>query len=290
MIESIPLPSETCDPVVLADWLELVALGAADGNSSHGDLQQALKRLGVENHIGVCTETMREINRRVTSTLDHYPFMFSGTLLKLKDSWCHFVPYIFCLLLSYCDERKKKVRGIRHEILFEQLSCIAAREYINGQVLRFGSPRNTLPIKFVDALTFIQREVNEWSPNSVKALNRKDGGLDLIAWRSFPDQQLGKLILFGHCASGKNWDEKINELQPIDFCSNWLGGIKSPIVKSFFIPHRVAPDRFGFYAISAKLFFDRCRIAYLVKSDEFCSNASHDVIQWCKIILQKVKE
>ncbi|TAL34752.1 MAG: hypothetical protein EPN93_11505 [Spirochaetes bacterium] len=290
MSKSIPLPSDITDPIILADWLELIALTAADGNSSHGDLQRVLNRLGVENLDTLCNDTMRELNRRVTSSKDSYPFSFSGTLLKVRNNWKCFSPYIFCLLLSYCDNSKKSVKGFRHEVMFEQLSCIAAKHYIGGDSLRFGFPRDTLPSGFLQALKHVCGQVGEWTVSRrTNTLRTKDGGLDVIAWKSFPDQLIGKLILFGHCASGENWNEKINELQPNDFCSQWLDGDKSPIVKSFFIPHRVSPEIFEHRAISAKLFFDRCRIAYWATADEFNHTTIGNNLKWCEKMLKRIR-
>ncbi len=289
MSHSIPMPSDITNPIVLADWLELIALTAADGNASHGDLQRVLNRLSVDNLDTLCTDSMRELNRRVIAAGDNYPFTFSGTLLKMKNDWQSYTPYVFCLLLSYCDEKQKKIKGLLHEVMFEQLSCIAAKRYIGGDVLRFGHPRDTLPSGFLDALTKVCGAVGEWSyPRSGKSLRKKDGGLDLVAWKHFPDRQIGKLILFGHCASGDNWDDKINELQPNDFCSRWLSGDKSPIVKTFFIPHRLTPEVFEDRAISAKLFFDRCRIAYWAPNDDFRQITTGYSVRWCENLLARV--
>ena len=112
--------------------------------------------------------------------------------------------------------------------------------------------------------------------------------MDLVAWKHFPDLRSGKLVLFGHCASGRDWDDKINELQPNDFCSKWLGGDRSPIIKAFFIPHRLVPDVFDDRAISAKLFFDRCRIAHWATNDEFRTVTGGRSEKWCRKLLQRL--
>jgi len=290
MPKSIPLPSEVADPVILADWLELLSLTTDDGNASHGDLQRALNRLGVDGFDSICTECMRELHRRVDATREKYPFTFSGTLLESRGDWRDYTPYVFCLLLSYCDYKTKKIKGFKHEIMFEQLSGLAAQSYIGGEVLRFGSPRTDLPSGFLEALTIVCGKVKEWTPVKRKTLRRKDGGLDIVVWKHFPDEQNGKLILFGHCASGSDWDDKINELQPNDFCSLWLGGDKSPIVKTFFIPHRLSPDLFADRAVSAKLFFDRCRIAYWAPNDDFCQLTEQASVRWCESMMEKIKK
>ncbi len=287
------LPSDLTDQIILSDWLELLAIISPDNNASHGDLERELTRAGVDNGDTICNSTLGELNQRVIAAGNNYPFTFSGSLLKLKNGWQSFTPYIFCLLLSYCDDAKKKVAKINHEVMFEYLSCLAAKKYIDGEVLRFGSPRKNdpLPSGFLNAMTDVCGAVGEWSCSTASnTLRKKDGGLDLIAWKPFPDRQIGKLILFGHCASGNNWHSKINELQPGDFCSRWLGGDKSPIVKSFFIPYRVTTEVFADRAISAKLFFDRCRIALWAVNDEFSRITKNENIRWCKQVLKKINQ
>lgn len=289
MPPSIRLPPVVTDPIVWADWLELLALTTNDGNASHGDLQRVLNRLSVDGFNDICTDCMTELHRRVAATGANYPFAFSGTLLQMRGDWQDYVPYVFCLLLSYCGEGAKRIPRVRHEMMFEELSCLAARNYIGGEVVRFGAPRTELPRGFRDALTFVCGKVKEWTPVSGKTLCRKDGGLDLVAWKHFPDEQIGKIILFGHCASGADWNDKINELQPDNFCSLWLGGDRSPIVKSFFIPHRLSPDVFADRAVSAKLFFDRCRIAHWVPSGDFVERTDGLCLRWSQQMLTGLK-
>lgn len=199
------------------------------------------------------------------------------------------MPYIFCLLLSYCSDKQKRVAGLKHEIMFEQLACVVARRYIDGKVLRFGFPRTDLPRSFTKALGCVCCKLHEWTPFAGRTGRQKDGGLDLLAWKPFPDGQPGKLILFGHCASGSDWDEKINELQPHDFCSSWLGGDRSPIVKTFFIPHRLEAEDFDRRAVSAKLFFDRCRMALYADTAEF-ANAAQNAIPWCQAVMSRLEQ
>lgn len=293
MSNKLSLPSDMTDHIALADWLELLAFISPDGNSSHGDLERELTRAGVDNSETICGLTLGELNQRVIAAGNSYPFTFSGSLLKMKSDWQSFSPYAFCLLLSYCEDAKKKVNKLNHTLMFEYLACLAARKYVGGEVLRFGSPRKNdpLPSGFFNAMTKVCGAVGEWScTKTSNSLRKKDGGLDLIAWKPFPDRQIGKLILFGHCASGSNWDSKINELQPSEFCSRWLGGDRSPIVKSFFIPHRISTEVFEDRAISAKLFFDRCRIALWAINDEFCQITKNGNIRWCETMLKRIQK
>jgi hypothetical protein len=285
----VALPRDNTDPVLLTDWLELSAIAAEDGNAGYGDLQRSLAPFSLEGIDELCSRSQLEVRRRLKAAEEGYPFSYSGTSLQLKKDWRSFIPYVFCLLLSYCDDDVKKIGGLKHTAMFEHLSCLAAEKYLGGRALRFGSPRDTLPSGFVKAVQQICQEIGEWE--YIKGTPRpynKDGSLDVVAWKPFPDCQLGKLILFGHCASGQNWLEKISELGPSNFCTRWLGGEKSPIVKTFFIPHRLSQDEFNDRAIDAKLFFDRCRIACLAPNDEFTKLTDCNCTRWCETLLKKI--
>lgn len=285
----VALPRDNSDPVLLTDWLELSAIAAEDGNSGYGDLQRSLAPFSLDGIDELCSRSQLEVRRRMKAAEEGYPFSFSGTLLQLKNDWRSFLPYVFCLLLSYCDDDLKKIAGVKHTVMFEHLSCLAAEKYLGGKAVRFGFPRDTLPSGFVEAIKRICQDVGEWEyTKSTSRAGNKDGSLDLVAWKPFPDSLWGKLILFGHCASGKDWDEKITELVPSNFCNTWLGGEKSPVVKTFFIPQRLSEEEFNYRAIAAKLFFDRCRIAYWAPNDEFLEMTDCNCSLWCETLLRRI--
>lgn len=290
MAAGIPLPSMYENPIKLADWLELTALTAPDGNASSGDLERGLNRLSAGDVESICTACMTELQCRADAAQNGYPFKFTGTLLKIKGEWQDYTPYVFCLLLSHSVQGIKRISRFMPAMMFEELSGIAVSNYIRGEFLRFGSPRTDLPKPFRDALVEVSGKVKEWNPACHKALGRKDGGLDIVAWKHFADEKTGKLIIFGQCASGADWEAKVPELQPTAFCSAWLGGIKSPIVKTFFIPHRLSNEMFEYHVFYAKLFFDRCRIAQWAPNGAFLERTSGNSVSWCKLMLEKVPQ
>jgi hypothetical protein len=88
--------------------------------------------------------------------------------------------------------------------------------------------------------------------------------LDVVAWRGFPDRESSKVIVFGQCATGNDWWEKRNDLQPQSWCGKWL--LKHPAVpplKAFFVPHRVPSERWPELTFDAGVVFDRCRLSHL---------------------------
>ena len=112
-------------------------------------------------------------------------------------------------------------------------------------------------------------------------LNRKDDGLDLVAWSHFPDRYPSKLVMFGQCTAAKDWESKLQDLSIDRFCRFWLSRIVSPgPIKSFFTPHRVLFDKWELAASGSGILFDRCRIAHWAhgrlenKEDVVCQLAS----------------
>ena len=259
----------TNDPtnsIKLADWLELYAMISGDSDSSRGDLEGALRvasfteisdNEAIERKI---LEVFYELEERASSAGIGYPFQLDGGLLRLKSSWKDYPVYSFCLSLSYFGLTKTQ----NGPSLFEKISCYAAKKYLNGNAIGFGFPRTELPPGFSEAINELCNLIGEGRGFFEQPmLDKKDDKLDLVAWVDFIDKLPSKLIMFGQCAAGNNWEEKLAELQPDAFWNQWMReGPVSPLVRSFFIPHRIERDKWNFTGRNAGIVFDRCRIAY----------------------------
>lgn len=297
-----PLPTPATDPILLADWVELCAFKSADGNYSMGDLERALESSGVmeasadapaeegadpEAIATKCVDVFHELEARAAGAAEAYPFTLSERgLLQFAIQADTFSPYMFCLCLSYF--RVNQVRGVRvfPRRLFEDLSCAAARNYVDGKALRFASPRADLPRAFRPALHQICTLVGE---GTVRERPGRPGNakLDVVAWRDFPDKNTGKLLLFGQCASGIDWDSKLGELQPETFCGSWLSTQPvSRIIRAFFTPHRISATAWEDANRAGGLFFDRCRLAYWVNKAGLQRDEG-PFMDWYKNLVQK---
>lgn len=295
----IPLPPEALQ---LADWLELVALLSSDRNASIGDLGRALavsnaleaeagdadNRLFIEAR-GL--EVWREIEARAAAAGPAYPYRLSQRgLLEANIARDAFSAYRFCLSLSYFGDPGLVGVNIRPRRLFEDLATLAAGNHLGGEACRFGSPRADLPAPFREALREVCSRLGEGAvlPRATRSI--KDDGLDVVAWKHFPDRLPGKLIIFGQCASGNDWNEKLADLEPLAFCHSWLSHqLPSRVLKAFFTPHRV--DRLDWDDVNrrAGLFFDRCRLAYWVHNGAMPAN-TQPYIEWCEAVLAQAAE
>ncbi len=303
----IPLPNiSPTDRIMLADWLELSALSSPSGGASSGYLESALNIAGLLDGRGPeaiqqkALEVFDELEDRAKAAQSGYPFEVKAPSLQLIGDWREHPAYVFCLCLSYFNHKQMKGSNDQPRRWFEHLSRDAAKHYIGGDALRFGSPRHQqeVPKSFKKAIEHVCKKLNEGKGYKSGGLpNRKDDALDIIAWKHFPDGLPGKLILFGNCASEKNWENsKKSELAPEPFCVDWMiEPLSCQIVKTLFIPHRIDRNRFVPLLRRAGIIFDRCRIAYWAYFAGSCADQIESgrfmtyepLVKWSEDQLQK---
>jgi len=297
----LPLPLPTTDELQLADWLELLALSSPDENASYVDLERVLRREGVlglggdEVMTAMIQSVSSELERRARAASESYPFVLGERIVAFKGSIDKFVPYIFCLCLSYLGSEGELNRRPYPRRLFEYLCCEAAGNFVNGDGVRFASPRMPadLPREFRLAVDELCIRIKEGMGfRQKRALSRKDDAVDVIAWRDFPDGAEGKLLLVGNCASGKDWETKLDELQPRIFCEEWMAEVPVSVhigIKAFFVPRRLRSQEWKRISRRAGMIFDRCRIAYWVSPAKDFRDRQQ-CLDWSRRVLSKVTQ
>jgi hypothetical protein len=286
----LKLPDDPTSPIRLADWLELTAILSSDGNASRGDLERTLRRaslsemrddLAVEQKL---LEVFEEIEQRWKAAASAYPFEVDYGTLQTKSTWHQFPAYAFCLCLSYFGSPTLQPRK-----LFELVSGAAAKAFVYGNAVDFGSPRHVLSAAFPDAVSQLCALIGEGDRYAgLPTLGQKDAKLDLVAWRDFPDRNPSKLLMLGQCASGSDWEGKIRELNPRAFFANWTRETPaSPLISSLFIPHRIERKKWKSIARNSDgIVFDRCRIAYLAHGANFDFDPC---INWVEELLHAIQ-
>lgn len=220
----------------------------------------------------LAADAFTELARRKIAAGEGYPFNLDNDLLQRRSATLApaDLPYVFCLILSWratvtLDAEPKPER------IFEELCAGTAGYFLPGYVYRFGHPRSHLPKAkrgFFAALGDLcerLREAEARAPLSkAERKKHKDGDLDIVVWRPFPDARSSQLILYGQCAAGRNWEGKLTEGAPQEFHQRFLTRTPAAMpVKAFFTPFRIAKDE-DWRDLSyrtAGLLFDRCRIA-----------------------------
>jgi hypothetical protein len=292
----LPLPTRPTDELDLADWCELNAFMAEDRAFSFGDLERTLNQSAVFNTQQDVEEKLSEVafelEARVIAAGEGYAFTFDGNNIELHADEDDYYPYLFCLFLSYFGWQQPAGAVVFPARMFERLSSVAARRFVQGEAIRFAAPREgDVPVPFREAVDYICQRFGEGmglQPTDEPV--GQDDTLDIVAWRDFPDRLPGKLLLFGQCAAGANWEEKISDLQARDFCDAWMEQApSSTLLKALFVPHRIESDKWRLRTIKAKLIFDRCRIAYLVHHPDHLPNPEA-YMEWCRTTLAAQQE
>ncbi len=298
---SITLPHEATNILSLADWLEICAQLSPDENASRGDLESALRTAAVlesrsnEALEELCLDVFSELEQRAIAAGDAYPFVVSGSVLSLKPNQDRFTAYVFCLYLSYFSWSSKRQSEIKVNpwMLFEELSYTAAVQYIGGEGVLFGTSRgNTKQAQkgFKNAIRDLCQRIGEGKDfKDQPDLSRKDDGVDLVVWKNFEDKRPSKVVMFGQCAGGNNWDKdgKLNRLAPRAFWDQWtVDSAVSPHLRSFYVPHRIIEKRWNYSGRNAGILFDRCRVAYWAfrNNDAIISNPNYQ--KWYRHIVK----
>lgn len=319
----IALPPATSSRESQADWLELCVL---QSSSQRVSVREYIRDLGIggtadavdlpweangisidddDTYESIGDDTFAEINERFEAcggTDGAYPFEIVGqNVLQMRVDMRE-SPYVFMMLLSRFGKGAGPSRSKGAE-LFEDLCAEAIRNYLGGiQSQRgqtvdahsrscvFGFPRRVLPTGFADAVDQLCIELGEGVSHRIrpKLPDQKDGKLDIVAWKTFPDLREGKLIAFAQCATGQDWNQKLTELPvTVDWCRYWMQDTPAVLpIRAFCVPHRIEFKEWLQTTLYGGVLFDRCRIGYL--SGNLEQGLTTKLTRWSSYIIRRL--
>lgn len=277
----------------LADWLEYDAMTSDNGVGSLVELARQIRINGSadaedENPKPIefidnekIEAVMSEIESRNEACGGGYPFEIDagGNSITCKAGWKEYT-YTKLLLISLRDCKKAVPSGsgsLFPARLFEAVCVAVAQKYMGGKesgVLsyHFGAPRpdhsgfDTALKQLIAATCGKPLDVLEPSAE-------KDDGLDVFAWRPFPDKKCNFVCLFGQCATGDDWLDK--NPKPLEFMDVWLRIETTAVISCMFVPFTLTRDEWTKKSRSMVI-FDRCRIAALIPKIQ--DGAAHELV------------
>lgn len=208
-----------------------------------------------------------------------YPFAVNGALAAKPGAPDTVYAFLTTatLLGSRSDAASESVAS-----LFEIVSRSALVCYLGGPATArgydFGFPRRDGPKAFYDAVEALCQQLGEGLGCRVprpQSAHVKDAKLDVVAWIPFGDRRTNQLSVFGQCATGSNWRDKLTELLPEAFCKRWFREQPAATPSSaFFVPRHIEERYWPEAAVGdQRILFDRLRIVrVLVDIDEDLAN------------------
>ena len=270
----------------MADWIELIALNDVSSRVSTNDVMTALSQASASEALvdeerlddvdkdeivdsvweklePISDAAFAELERRSSACGggSQYPYAVDSSGLRALDD-ARESTYVFLAILARIGPGDTATSK-----LFEELCAVAAEGYFGSgcyfDTFELGYPRRQSPASFREALDALGQKSNERFQAKItpKLSDMKDAGADLALWVGFPDGRRGMFFALGNCASGHDWDEKLNEVNLRTWDVVWLKDPwLVPPVRLFFTPAHVSERDWDSRVASAGVFFDRFRI------------------------------
>ncbi len=275
----IPNPSSSA---IVADWIELYVATTSNVISKaklSGLLERASGQEPGEPFIG---DIWRELARR-QKLYKYSPFTIDKLAVEAAENKNSEITYIACLLIALYGPVNSSINVAK---LFERLSCLAIKQYLDGEGIVFGwpvEPGDEPSIR--ERIISVASRLNENYVESPREAY-KDRGVDVIAWKPFSEQRTSQIVVLLQCASGKDWRNKTLDL-PLRSWEQYIHWSNNPI-KAFAVPCVISSRDWHDVSKEGGILFDRIRITNLI--DEIISKdkcLANDIANFIKNRLEE---
>lgn len=297
----LPLPTKhfsksvgkhNISPVVLCDWIEgTVLFDVLREFVSQPDVVDSLVDNAIYEDQSFAQESVRngwlELRSRTETCQGGLGYAIDGKRATRSGSWRDYPAHSFCLvasLASVYDWWKEPDYQEQGEI-FELLTKHSFEtQFPMWKVFRTGWSRNsTAPFRDIACAVASELCEDTGDLDTWDTKGAKEMGLDLLCYRPFSDRRRGIPVYMMQCASGSNWDTK---LQTPDL-NVWKSIIqfKNEPLRAFATPFTLPPAEYNKSIVKVKgLFFERGRI---LTASSFDTNwvpidLKERIIRWCE--------
>jgi hypothetical protein len=256
----------------VADWVETTLLtrqspiGIDELNSlakEEGDLS--------ESEVGLGLRVMRVRQRWLG---EQYPFQLSDIYVAPHPQAAESL-YAALLLLSPGSPNRQLFHPQPSQsmaALFEKIVVEATQRMMGPQTraVRFGWPSDIgRPERFSDAIEWLAQLMGIKSGTAFRSPLRKDGGVDVVAWRPFPDKRSAFPVALVQCTVQR---EVVSKSRDIDV-RNWSGWLALDIDPTTIlaIPGTVAKTEDWNEIALRALILDRIRLVGLLDNSQLAS-------------------
>ena len=155
-------------------------------------------------------------------------------------------------------------------IQFEQLTALAVRMFLGGDsvALRFAWPSDSgRPPEFPEAIMWLAAKMGLQLGHGYRPPRRKDGGVDIVAWRPFADGRPGFPIVLTQCTVQRSVLDKAADID-LRSWATWLRMLRDPMTV-LAVPFVLSASTEEWNEVSQRhIIFDRLRLVELLASCE----------------------
>lgn len=192
----------------IADWIETALLVRGTRPLGLDPLHTYFEaRHGLEPQM--VSTGVREMGRRAGLLGDRYPFKVNEFAVR-STADAATSSYVTAAMMAPGNPVREYLSAVPDEwmaVVFENLVADAAARIWGdaGKALRFGWPSDIgRPPEFDLAIRWLAQKLGVDVGQGYRQPRRKDGGVDVVAWRPFPDARSGFPVLLVQCTLQEN--------------------------------------------------------------------------------------
>jgi hypothetical protein len=253
-----------------ADWIETTMAMRGTRPIGHDELYRlAEEEVGLgAPQIGLALRTMQ---RRQQFLGDGYPFLVNDVAVRAKEGVLQ-SPYSSLLFMTPDGIARQTVArdtSTEMEVLFERITERALSRLWgdSGRALRFGWPSDIgRPQSFNDAVIWLAEQLGIQPGTGYRPPRRKDGGVDVVAWRPFPDGRGGIPLILAQCTLQSEIRSKSTDIDTRVWAS-WLVMDVDPVT-ALAVPQTIPSGVLWGELALRGMVLERMRLVELLAFDE----------------------
>jgi hypothetical protein len=257
MLDVAPVGNEE-----IADWLE-IAIIASDqkGNTNHKLEDWAASLCGLSDH--QVASALKVIERRSAILKNKYPFEINeyAVVFHTERLNCGYTYLLATSRPSYSANWQSQSPTHEEADLFEDFVADVLKDYLgsSSNALAFGWPSKLgRPQEFHKAIEWLAGKMGIEPGHAYRPPRRKDGGVDVVAWKGFGDKRSGFPIYLVQCTLQRDFVIKSREID-LRLWSGWLEMDRDPLV-ILAVPKTIPPGEVWNEISANAIILDRIRL------------------------------
>jgi hypothetical protein len=249
----------------LADWVELTFLSSRKRSTNPAIILDGLRRQGGAWAEQDISHALNAMSRRERLCGSGYPY--SVKTVGVRRTSTDMTAYDALLLMSREDGPFHDTPAGLHEatVVLERLTQAAMVGLLGPATrsVRFAWPSDEgRPPLFPDAIRWLGGRMGISLGQSYRPPRRKDGGVDVVAWRPFDDGRRGFPVVLVQCTLERDYVHKSRDID-LRTWSGWLAFDADPLT-ALALPFTVSSDETWNEMAANVIVLDRVRLTRLL--------------------------